>query len=200
MKLKLFALSLLVCLCAFAQPRVSMTSTFTPAGTPATLLVSSAGGGNAPAAFQVSIPVPTGTTIAPGAALTGTDKALYWNIANGTAILLVAGGVSQVADGVFAVVTFPSANYIDFQPSNYLAVGDLAEMLPFSASGFLYVSPCDLNRDGKTDRTDVDLAAAQVTLKFACTTGDLTLDGKCNAADVQRVNKAANGGACVTGK
>jgi hypothetical protein len=103
-------------------------------------------------------------------------------------------------DGVFAVVTFPSAPFIDFAPTNYLAADELGTELTLNATGYVYASPCDLNRDGKTDQTDVQLVADQVHKKTACTNGDLTLDGKCNAADAQRVSKAANGGACVTGR
>jgi PKD repeat protein len=62
------------------------------------------------------------------------------------------------------------------------------------------ISPCDLNGDGVVDSVDVGLAVDQSKGRLPCTNGDLTLDGRCNVQDVQRVSNAASGGICKVGK
>ena len=57
---------------------------------------------------------------------------------------------------------------------------------------------CDLNADGSTNVSDVQLCVNQAIGASACTTGDINKDGACNVIDVQRDVNAALGGACVT--
>lgn len=56
---------------------------------------------------------------------------------------------------------------------------------------------CDLNGDKLVDVVDVVLAINQAIHLAPCTNGDLTGDGSCDAADVQRVITAVLGGSCV---
>ena len=59
-------------------------------------------------------------------------------------------------------------------------------------------STCDLNGDGSTNVSDVQLCVNQAIGSAACTSGDINKDGVCNVIDVQRDVNAALGGACVT--
>jgi hypothetical protein len=58
---------------------------------------------------------------------------------------------------------------------------------------------CDLNGDGTTNVTDVQIAVMQVLGKVPCTNADLTQSGTCGVVDVQRVVDAALGGICKIG-
>ncbi len=59
-------------------------------------------------------------------------------------------------------------------------------------------SACDINSNGSTNVTDVQLCANQAIGVSACTTGDIDDNNQCNVVDVQRVVNAALGGQCVT--
>ena len=59
-------------------------------------------------------------------------------------------------------------------------------------------STCDLNGDGVTNVSDVQLCVNQAIGVTACTSGDINKDGVCNVIDVQRDVNAALGGQCVT--
>ena len=59
-------------------------------------------------------------------------------------------------------------------------------------------SSCDLNNDGVTNVSDVQLCVNQAIGVQSCTTGDINKDGSCNVIDVQRDVNAALGGNCVT--
>ncbi len=59
-------------------------------------------------------------------------------------------------------------------------------------------SACDINANGSTNVTDVQLCANQAIGVTTCTTGDINQDSSCNVIDVQRVVNAALGGACVS--
>jgi len=59
-------------------------------------------------------------------------------------------------------------------------------------------SACDVNKDGTTNVSDVQLEV-NMALGVAPCTNDINTDGSCNVADVQRVVNAALGGQCVTG-
>ena len=64
---------------------------------------------------------------------------------------------------------------------------------PPPASG----SSCDINGDGATNVTDVQLEVNQAIGVATCAV-DLNKDGACNVIDVQRVVNAALGGPCVS--
>ena len=57
---------------------------------------------------------------------------------------------------------------------------------------------CDVNKDGTTNVSDVQLEV-NMALGVASCTNDLNGDGTCNVIDVQRIVNAALGGQCVTG-
>jgi hypothetical protein len=59
-------------------------------------------------------------------------------------------------------------------------------------------SPCDLNRDGRVNVLDVQLAVLQTS--GTCTTADLNGDGVCDSVDVKRFVTAALNGTCQTGR
>jgi hypothetical protein len=59
-------------------------------------------------------------------------------------------------------------------------------------------SACDLNNDGSTNVSDVQIAANQAIGAAACAAGDINTDSACNVIDVQRVVNGALGGPCVT--
>jgi hypothetical protein len=59
-------------------------------------------------------------------------------------------------------------------------------------------SRCDLDVNGSTTITDVQLCVNQAIGVTACTTADIDLSGSCNVVDVQRVVNAALGGSCIT--
>jgi hypothetical protein len=59
-------------------------------------------------------------------------------------------------------------------------------------------SACDVNGDGFTNVSDVQLCANQAIGTAACSTGDINQDSFCTVVDVQRVVNAALGGQCVT--
>ena len=59
-------------------------------------------------------------------------------------------------------------------------------------------SACDLNGDGSTNVSDVQICVNQAIGAQSCTTGDINKDGVCNVIDVQRDVNAALGGVCVT--
>ena len=146
-----------------------------------------------PAALQVSVTVPTGATIAPGANLAAAGKTLaYFIPATGPAVLVVYGGIGAVPDGAIAVINFAAP----FVPAMTLpfAVDASANTISISVSG----GACDLDRDGSVTLADVQIAVDQATGKVACA-NDLNQDAKCTVLDVQRVVNAAAGGACKTG-
>ena len=59
--------------------------------------------------------------------------------------------------------------------------------IAFTAGG----SPTDLNGDGATNVTDVQIAVNQAMGTTACSSGDVNKDGSCNVVDVQMiVNKS----------
>ncbi len=58
---------------------------------------------------------------------------------------------------------------------------------------------CDLNSDGVTNNTDVDLAMNQALGSIACTNADLDQNGQCNVVDVQRLIHAVLGNGCRVG-
>jgi hypothetical protein len=58
-------------------------------------------------------------------------------------------------------------------------------------------SPCDVNHDGLTNSTDVNLEIQSALGSAACT-NDVNKDGVCNVLDVQLIINAAVGGACVS--
>jgi hypothetical protein len=68
--------------------------------------------------------------------------------------------------------------------------------LPLAAQAS--ISPCDLNKDGVVNASDVQLAIDMSLGSIPCT-ADINGAGVCNAAIVQRVINAARGGPCVTG-
>jgi hypothetical protein len=59
-------------------------------------------------------------------------------------------------------------------------------------------SACDLNIDGSTNVSDVQVCANQAIGAATCSMGDINKDSVCNVVDVQRVVNAALGGQCVT--
>ena len=59
-------------------------------------------------------------------------------------------------------------------------------------------SACDVNADGTTNVSDVQLCVNQAIGASSCNTGDINKDGVCNVIDVQRDVNAALGGQCVT--
>ena len=61
-------------------------------------------------------------------------------------------------------------------------------------------SRCDLNRDGRINVLDVQIAIDQVTGATACGSADLLGTGVCVNTDVQRIITASLGGACVVGQ
>jgi hypothetical protein len=60
-------------------------------------------------------------------------------------------------------------------------------------------SPCDVNKDGLVNSTDVDLAK-QAALGTATCTADLDSNGRCDVVDVQRIVNASLGQTCRTGQ
>lgn len=58
-------------------------------------------------------------------------------------------------------------------------------------------SRCDVNGDGLTNITDVQLSVNQALGISACT-ADVNLDGRCDIQDIQRIVNTALGGACVS--
>jgi hypothetical protein len=60
------------------------------------------------------------------------------------------------------------------------------------------MSACDVNGNGTTDVSDVQLCANQSIGSTSCSSGDINNDGVCSVVDVQRVINAALGGTCVT--
>jgi hypothetical protein len=60
-------------------------------------------------------------------------------------------------------------------------------------------SQCDLNQDGHTTVSDVQLVINQALGLSPCGTGDLAGDGKCGIVDIQRVINAALGHTCKVG-
>lgn len=58
-------------------------------------------------------------------------------------------------------------------------------------------SDCDVNSDGSTNVSDIQLCVNQAIGMSPCT-ADINNDGSCNVIDVQRVVNTALGGACVT--
>jgi hypothetical protein len=59
--------------------------------------------------------------------------------------------------------------------------------------------PCDLNTDGVTNVTDVQISVNQALGDATCDTADLDFNGLCNIVDVQRLVNTALGSACVAG-
>jgi hypothetical protein len=59
-------------------------------------------------------------------------------------------------------------------------------------------SRCDVNTDGTTNVSDVQLSVNQAVGAAICNTADINIDRSCNVVDVQRVVNAALGGQCVT--
>jgi hypothetical protein len=68
----------------------------------------------------------------------------------------------------------------------------------FEFTGGPSASACDINADGSTNVSDVQICANQAIGMAACASGDINQDGACNVVDVQRTVNAALGGTCVT--
>ena len=100
----------------------------------------------------------------------------------------MAMGPAQVA------TTFDGSNYI-LVGANWLS-GLWRYVEP--ASGAIPSPACDLNGDGSTNVSDVQLCVNQAIGVQSCTSGDINKDGNCNVIDVQRDVNAALGGNCVT--
>ena len=76
--------------------------------------------------------------------------------------------------------------------------GSAPDIGAYETGGSSSASACDLNGDGSTNVSDVQLCVNQAIGVTACTTGDINKDGVCNVIDVQRDVNAALGGTCVT--
>ena len=99
--------------------------------------------------------------------------------------------------GVLYKCTAPNTWTLYYTPFTY--------PYPINANGFpnpsvttASGSACDLNGDGSTNVSDVQLCVNQAIGAQSCTTGDINKDGVCNVIDVQRDVNAALGGQCVT--
>lgn len=71
--------------------------------------------------------------------------------------------------------------------------GGLSNVVLATTSGGGTLVTTDVNQDGATNITDVQLAINQTLGLAACTTGDVDKNGSCNVADVQRIVNAALG-------
>jgi glucose/arabinose dehydrogenase len=77
----------------------------------------------------------------------------------------------------------------------YLAINSgRVQRIQFTAA----VSRCDVNADGSTNVSDVQLSVNQALGAASCGSGDINQDGQCTVVDVQRIVNAALGGACVS--
>lgn len=140
---------------------------------------------------------PSGASIATGAAASGVMK----SVACGPqlAVCLATGlNATAIPDGVVAVVTYTNpATAPTLTISAPLAVAPAGT----AVTVVIPAGPCDVNRDGKVDISDV---AAAVSLANGTAQGslDLTGDGKTDLFDVFRVILAVLGGgpaACKVG-
>ena len=109
-------------------------------------------------------------------------------------------GLSVNAGGLISgTPTAAAVSSVTLSATNAGGTGTAALTLTINPSAPA-ISPCDLNGDGVVNSVDVDLAVDQSKGRLPCTNGDLTLDGRCNVQDVQRVSNAASGGTCKVGR
>lgn len=74
---------------------------------------------------------------------------------------------------------------------------NFAEVVFSPTSSVSLFSPCDVNKDGVVNATDVSLAVSSSLGTRSCDC-DLDGDGACTVVDVQRIVVAASGGTCRT--
>jgi hypothetical protein len=123
----------------------------------------------------------------------------FTTAAAGTESILVA----NLSPGVYVV----KKNGTVLSGYNAASVGTGGTLFINSTAGSFTVTQsvsgiqisCDINGDGRVDKSDVDIAIQQVLGTAACGSGDLDLNGTCNVVDVQRVINAAAGGVCKIG-
>lgn len=200
----LLALITLVPSAALAQPTLSALAPAVRSGNSATVTVSLSGASGA--ALQFFLPQIPGVAYAatPGTALSaGKTLTCAPSPAPAPALYgcVVAGGVTPLADGAIATITFPApALGVYALPMSLqlgaTATGDPIAIAAGSPLSLIVTSPCDVNGDGKIDSADVALSIQAAISRLVSAALDLTGDGTVNVVDVQRIIAAANGGTC----
>jgi len=197
MRLLLFLLTA----CIAAAQTLSLTGPSTAkAGTSITLNVVSGGAtATGPAAVQWTLALPAGFT-ASNPLLGSGASAASKNLACGTgALLCLVYGVNQnvLGNGTVAsvTVTIPAnaSGQTAFALSGLVAADKDGGAMPISGNPFSVsvFGKTDINNDGVTNATDVQLMVQQV-LTAVCT-DDQNGDGTCNVRDVQLIAVRALG-------
>jgi hypothetical protein len=224
---------LMIALLALAAPafpqglNLVMPSAFTPPGSSATVNVmltnSTVAGAPGLSALQFSFTAPPEIgqmVIAAGPAATAAGKSISCSPAVPTAtgasgICILWGlNVTTIGDGVVAIMTAPvlatakaATETLGILLSLASDANGTAVSVASMGGAFQVFSFCDLDRSGAIDMVDVTAVVGQVIGLSACTTGDLTKDGKCTVLDVYREviaalptsSGVANAGVCKVG-
>lgn len=88
--------------------------------------------------------------------------------------------------------------YVAIQPSGQSAFTEIHIPALNSTSTSTSYSPCDVNKDGTVNTTDVSQEESAVLGTASCQT-DLDGDGACNIVDLQRIINASQGQTCRVG-
>ncbi len=91
----------------------------------------------------------------------------------------------------------PSSQKLYVSVGNRWPKGDTVYVYQVLDTGGSAPTACDINQNGASDVSDVQLCVNQAIGTTACSTGDITQDGNCNVIDVQRVVNSALGNACL---
>lgn len=169
------------------------------AGNAAAVSVNWVSGGTATAGLQWSLAgLPAGATIATGTAASGVMKSV--TCGPQLSICLAVGlNATVIPDGAVAVISYPQVT-----PVPAIALSGVLGASPAGTAVTVVIpaGPCDVNRDGKVDVSDVS-AAVGLANGTAAGSLDLNGDGKTDLFDVFRVLLAVLGGgpsACRVGQ
>ena len=173
---------------------VNMNGCSFPAGYPST---------TPPPAFNFSLSNGGNKTVARGASVantlnaslvSGTAQAVSFSVAGLPSGVTASFSPGSCAPNCAATMTLNASTSAALGTASLTvtaAGGGIARTSAFTVTVATAHAATDLNGDGISNVTDVQLAVNQASGVSACSTGDINKDGACNVADVQLViNKA----------
>ena len=160
-------------------------------------------GSTPPPAFSFSLSNGGNKTVARGASVantlnaslvSGTAQAVSFSVAGLPSGVTASFSPGSCAPNCAATMTLNASTSAALGTASLTvtaAGGGIARTSAFTVTVATAHAATDLNGDGISNVTDVQLAVNQASGVSACSTGDINKDGACNVADVQLViNKA----------
>lgn len=162
----------------------------------------------APATFQIDLSFNQQklafVSVRAGEQVSTANKVVSFSVMPNGDVRLLTTGMNQtvIADGMVAYASFTvQGSFLSgstpVTPSNCLSAVTTGSALATGCNGgSIYVLACDLNLDGATTVTDVQLIVYEA-LGLSPNSHDLNQDGAVNVVDVQKILNAAFGLGCV---